>query len=249
MTATLRQWQSVFDTWADADPNVASTGERQSDGALDRLAGVLADMLGLCGDESVLDIGCSNGVLTRRWSTRAREVIGVDYNSRLVERARELAGGGPVTFQRADAQLLPFDDGLFDAVCCYNVFCCLPDVDFARRAAREAIRVAKPGAAIVLGSLPDARRRLRFVADCEANGRWYSRVLPRSLRWGVKRLLCPSWSPESSGLLWFDVEDFVAELRADGIAVALHDDPVYANYHLYRRTLIVTKPAVEGGAR
>lgn len=245
MTATLQQWQSVFDTWADADPNVASTGVPQSDLELDALARVLADWLQLRGDEVALDVGCANGVLTTRWCRRARHVVGVDYNQRLVERAQQLAGDSPVSFQRADAAALPFPHDRFDAVCCYGVFCCLPDLAFARRAALEAVRVARPGARVLLGGLPDTRRRLRFHELCEAGGRWYSRVLPRSLRWGVKRLLRPGWSPDASGLLWFDVEDFAAELRAEGLIVEIHDDPPYADYDRYRRTLLVTKPSTE----
>jgi arsenite methyltransferase len=70
---------------------------------------------------TVLDVGCGVGVtacfLAKRYGCR---VVGVDIRAKMVERSEERARregvADRVAFRVADAQDLPFDDGLFDAV-------------------------------------------------------------------------------------------------------------------------------------
>ncbi|MBU1878221.1 MAG: class I SAM-dependent methyltransferase, partial [Chloroflexi bacterium] len=83
-----------------------------------------AELVGLChiGEGSyVLDVGCGVGAtacfLAKRYGCR---VMGVDIRARMVERAEERARrdglSDQVAFRVADAQDLPFEDDLFDAV-------------------------------------------------------------------------------------------------------------------------------------
>jgi SAM-dependent methyltransferase len=70
-------------------------------------------------DEQVLDIGCGCGASTRGAARAAASgsALGVDLSSPMLARAREQAlaeGVGNVTFERADAQVHPFDAGAFD---------------------------------------------------------------------------------------------------------------------------------------
>jgi SAM-dependent methyltransferase len=69
--------------------------------------------------DHVLDVGCGNGESTRDAARAASDgsALGVDLSSRMVERARDLAQASGVTnvhFERADAQVYPFDPARYD---------------------------------------------------------------------------------------------------------------------------------------
>lgn len=109
-----------------------------------------AELAGLChiGEGAyVLDVGCGVGVtscfLAKRYGCR---VVGVDIRARMVERsqgrARREGVAVRVEFRVADAQDLPFEDDLFDAVITESVTSFPED---KQRAVNEYVRVTRPG--------------------------------------------------------------------------------------------------------
>jgi ubiquinone/menaquinone biosynthesis C-methylase UbiE len=107
------------------------------------------------GEGQALDIGCGNGALTiklaQKWA-RAR-VVGIDYwgknweySKNACERNAEIEGVSErVTFQKANALSLPFDDCYFDAVVSNFVFHTVGKSIDKREVIREALRVVKKG--------------------------------------------------------------------------------------------------------
>jgi len=95
----------------------------------------------------VLDVGCGVGV-TPCYTAREHScrVVGVDISERMIERSRERAKRegveDHVEFRVADAQNLPFEDDLFDAVFTESVTVFPAD---KQRAVNEYVRVTKPG--------------------------------------------------------------------------------------------------------
>ena len=95
----------------------------------------------------VLDVGCGAGAtpvqLVKRHRCRA---VGVDISRRMIERAEEMATregvGDEIEFRVADAQDLPFDNDLFDAVITESVAAFPED---KQRAVKEFARVTKTG--------------------------------------------------------------------------------------------------------
>jgi arsenite methyltransferase len=95
----------------------------------------------------VLDVGCGAGVtpvhLARAYGCR---VVGVDIAPRMVERSQEVAKraglAGRIELRVADAQDLPFDDDLFDAVITESVTAFPED---KQRAVDEYVRATRPG--------------------------------------------------------------------------------------------------------
>ena len=83
--------------------------------------------------------------------SRYCDVAGIDYEPSLVERARERARaeGSVIDFREADAQALPFEDGAFDVVLSVFGVMFAPDQE---KAARELVRVCRPGGKIGLAS-------------------------------------------------------------------------------------------------
>jgi len=95
----------------------------------------------------VLDVGCGVGVtpcyIAKRFGCR---VVGVDISERMVERSKERAKeeniANKVEFRVADAQDLPFEDAVFDAVITESVASFPED---KQKAVKEYVRVTKPG--------------------------------------------------------------------------------------------------------
>ncbi len=76
------------------------------------LAEGVLDLLDAQKGEYILDLGCGDGQLTQRLAATGAHVLGVDASSNMVEAAR--ARG--IEAEQANAELLPFHDGTFDAV-------------------------------------------------------------------------------------------------------------------------------------
>ncbi len=115
------------------------------------------------GKGKVLDIGCGNGPLTIKLAQQfpEAEITGVDYwgknwdySLRQCEENALLAGvNDRVTFQKASASMLPFDDDSFNLIVSNLVFHEVHDTDDKRESIREALRVLKPGGVFVFQDL------------------------------------------------------------------------------------------------
>jgi len=100
---------------------------------------------GLQRGQSVLDIGCGTGVFLALAAARGARVHGVDASEALAALARERVPGADVRIGEMEA--LPYEDDSFDVVMGFNSFFFADDMVAALR---EAARVAKPGAPVVL---------------------------------------------------------------------------------------------------
>jgi SAM-dependent methyltransferase len=93
----------------------------------------------------VLEVGCGTGVFLRAAADRGAQVVGVDASSSLLELARERVPEAELHL--GDMQFLPFEDDSFDVVAGFNSFFFAEDLVAALR---EAGRVARPGAPVVI---------------------------------------------------------------------------------------------------
>jgi arsenite methyltransferase len=92
-----------------------------------RLHGDPAARLGLSRGDTVLDLGCGPGGITRRLADAVGEeglVVGVDISDEMLARAPSAEN---IAYYRGDAMRLPFRDGRFDAVCCSALLQLLTD--------------------------------------------------------------------------------------------------------------------------
>lgn len=101
--------------------------------------------------QRVLDVACGSGTAALVVARRYCEVSGIDYVPALIDRARQRAQaeGYTVDFRVADAHELPFPDATFDMVMSVYGVQFAPDQD---QAARELLRVCRPGGRIGLAS-------------------------------------------------------------------------------------------------
>lgn len=129
---------------------------------------MIADLARLQSGETVLDVGCGTGSLTRVARERVGEtsrVCGIDPGPQQIARARRQAerAGLSIDFQVGVIEHLAFPDQSFDVVLSSLMMHHLPD-DLKRQGLAEIARVLKPGG-----------RLLVFDANIPA-GPWKSRI-------------------------------------------------------------------------
>jgi arsenite methyltransferase len=115
----------------------------------------LVELCHISAGKYVLDVGCGVGAtacyIAQRYGCR---VVGVDISEGMIEGARQRARRegveDQVEFRVADAQNLPFEDSLFDAVLVESVIAFIPDKG---RVIREMVRVTKEGAYVGLNEV------------------------------------------------------------------------------------------------
>jgi len=128
-----RLWGSRARDWAATEEKQLAT----YDEAIRRVA--------ISPGQRVLEVGCGTGVFLRRAADAGAEVYGVDASEALLELARRRVPEAKLLL--ADMEALPFEDDAFDVVAGFNTFFFALDLVGALR---EAGRVAKPGAPVVI---------------------------------------------------------------------------------------------------
>jgi SAM-dependent methyltransferase len=101
--------------------------------------------VGLEPGQLVLDIGCGVGAFLRLVTDRDARAFGLDASEALLEVARRRLPDADLRVGEMEA--LPYDDATFDLVTGFNSFFFANDIVAALR---EAGRVAKPGAPVVI---------------------------------------------------------------------------------------------------
>ena len=153
-----------------------------------QIRGLLLDRLEWEGDGKALDIGCGNGSVTIEIAQKFpnAQVTGIDYwggmweySKGVCERNAGIEGVAErVTFQRASASALPFEDEWFDAVASNLVFHAVSDTKDKRALIKEALRVVKRGGKFAFQDL-----FLWKIVYGEVDG-----LLETIRSWGIERI-------------------------------------------------------------
>jgi SAM-dependent methyltransferase len=149
-------WGARPDDWALSEDQQVPTYEK----ALQRVE--------LRAGQHVLDIGCGAGAFLRLVAARGVVAFGLDASEALIELARTRLPEADLRVGEMEA--LPYQDDSFDLVTGFNSFFFATDIVAALR---EAGRVAKPGAPVVIQVWGPYERR-----DLQAMMRIAHRYLP-----------------------------------------------------------------------
>lgn len=106
----------------------------------------LEDLLASTQAQSLLDVGCGEGILTQRWARALapRRVVGIDLDDPLLAAEWERRAEPNLTYIAQRAEQLPFGDGEFDVVTAIEVLEHVPDpahtlAEMSRCAARHVL--------------------------------------------------------------------------------------------------------------
>lgn len=140
--AAIKQRQQAM--WASGDFSIIGT-------TLQMAGESLCETAELDAGSRVLDVACGNGNASLAAARRFCRVTGLDYVPALLARARERAAAErlDIDFVEGDAEQLPFPSASFDAVLSTFGVMFAPD---QARAARELVRVTKPGGKVALAN-------------------------------------------------------------------------------------------------
>jgi arsenite methyltransferase len=171
----------------------------------------LGEAIGLGPKDRVLDVACGRGASAAHLAVSfGCHVTGLDYGAENVAAAEAHAAGKGVahltTFRQGDAERLPFDDGVFDAVISECSFCTFPN---KTTAAMEMARVLCPSGRLGL-------------TDMSLNG-----ILPEELESLLAWVACVAGAdtPEEyvATLRGAGFEDFTVEDRHDALLEMVDD--------------------------
>lgn len=136
--------------------------ERQSEGWFNRQTGELTRGVRIGPDDTVIDVGCGEGGFIGFCAEQGARVIFIDREAARLARTEARIKVSPARAYQAvhsDCDPIPLADALGDLVICTEVLEHVPD---PVRFLREVIRVARPGAQLLL-SVPDSRSE-QFVS-------------------------------------------------------------------------------------
>jgi ubiquinone/menaquinone biosynthesis C-methylase UbiE len=196
----------------------------------------LAEVCHVSQNKYVLEVGSGVGVtaccLAKRYGC---SIVGLDLSERMVEWARRRAKrkglAEIVEFKVGDAQDLPFEDGLFDAVICESVTAFPED---QARAVSEYVRVTKPGGYVGLNEgtwvmTPPPAELVEYIHRTMAGARFLMADGWRQLLEGAgladivvktfKLSMLSQWTNEMGGM---DAGDIIDRARSIGSFLSLY---------------------------
>jgi 2-polyprenyl-3-methyl-5-hydroxy-6-metoxy-1,4-benzoquinol methylase len=102
----------------------------------------LDELFGAAAAESLLDVGCGEGVLTQRWAERLapRRVVGIDLEDAAIQAEWAKRPAANLEYRIMKAENLPFGDDEFDLATAIEVLEHVPDPEHT---VAEMARVAK----------------------------------------------------------------------------------------------------------
>lgn len=106
-----------------------------------KVLAILEDAVGPSSENSMLDIGCSSGIMTRLFSPSFARVVGTDIDMPALGSARTADERETVLWLVADSQHLPISDETFDVVNCTHIYEHVPDPHLMMS---EIYRVLRP---------------------------------------------------------------------------------------------------------
>ena len=167
----------------------------------------MLDAVGIGEGQSVLDVACGTGILTRHAADRAGptgRATGLDLNQAMLDVASRVRPD--LSWRRGDVAAIPFDDESFDVVTCQAALFFFPDVTAALQ---EMRRVTRPDGTVGV-------QVFSGIGDQPAYGPWIEMVASHAGE-DARQLLGTYWSQG-------DTDRLRSRCAEAGLTVsALHD--------------------------
>lgn len=148
----MNYWDSLYSGLSKSKNLFKQVAYRQiPKSKLEKLAFHIKEKLKLKKADKLLDVGCGNLHISSKIHKYVDFSVGADLNFPLLLKAKKLKRTKLV---QCEAAYLPFKDGYFDRVLCYNLFQYFPSKKYAKKVINELIRVTKKQGIIMIGDVP-----------------------------------------------------------------------------------------------
>lgn len=255
----LRAW---FRSWIGGPLHNRSTGYTAPPEAYFKAtAQYVVETLKLDADSDVvLDVGCDSAMVSRHVAPHCRKLVGVDFVPELltdISRAQIVSpAAGNAAFAAADGRQLPFRSSTFSNVYCNGVVHALPSRPDGLAMIQDMVRVCAPGGRVLVGCIPDRRKRWHRRLDLWNESGLAPRlrllaslVVPPPMKRALRRRgLLPG--QDGPTFLEYDLAELRRSLASDGVRVEILSFPECFWSRDYRRTrsnLLITKLPVSSG--
>ena len=105
--------------------------------------------------DSLIDVGCGNGLVLSALSSYFKNLYGCDYCKEMVDIARELNPEAKII--QTDANNLPFSNQITEYALTYSIFHYFPSYQYAVNCIYELIRITKDKGRILIGDILDIK--------------------------------------------------------------------------------------------
>lgn len=136
----------------------------------ERIAKKKIEYLKISPDDTVLDIGCSEGYFTREFARHSSQVCGIDFAPKMIEVAINKGKGiTNVSYKVASITDLPFKNEFFTKINCFSVIQYLENFNEVQKAFDEIARVLVLGGIAYIGDVYfDKKELLKIIYKQEA---------------------------------------------------------------------------------
>ncbi len=191
-------------------------------------------------EDDLLDLGCGTGLISTDLSGRVRNITGLDLGNSVLQRTRRnfKASCRYIELVQGDVTNLPFRDESFTKILCYSVVMCFHDYDDFKQALSEMLRVCKPGGKILVGDIPDLKKKTEWTKGTRPKSEsFFSYLLRRMGQDAVKFRYKMSarnfdkthkrldiYRPQAKGM-FYESEKILAICRETGVKGTILDQP------------------------
>jgi ubiquinone/menaquinone biosynthesis C-methylase UbiE len=153
-------------------------GQAMSDELMQRIASRIVIQLQLQPTDSLLDICCGNGHLSKLFLPHVKEIFGVDFSESLITSAQEIATEN-LHFVLGDATQFSLNQK-FDKVLLYFSFQYFESYAIGKLVLQNLLKHAKPGAIILIGDVPNQDQFFTYYNGPRKWWQWLKQELKNS---------------------------------------------------------------------
>lgn len=178
--------------------------------------------------DHLLDLCCGNGVITSRLASHCASVVGIDFSRPLLDVANRAHRPDNVTYVQMDVKdLASLRERRFPPFSRVLMYGALQHLDRKSLSPllRDIVALSTPEARILIGGIPDLRRRSGFLDSVPTRLRYYFRLLAGRDRIGT----------------WWCPDRFRADCLSLGLECAIDDGSENRPGGHYRFDALITR--------
>jgi len=187
------EWGRLYNELAEREASEVCASSRYgviSRKVVRRIENDVSAKLRLGENDDLLDLGCGTGLISINLSKKVNSITGMDFGRGVLLRARRnfSFASRRIELTQGDVTNLPFKPETFDKVLCYSVVMCFRDYEDFKEALVEMLRVCKPGGLVLVGDIPEKKKKEEWLKGTRREGENLLKYLVRKVKQNITKL-------------------------------------------------------------